>query len=228
MALASLGKVNASTTVLDLGAGLGGPARCLAQALGCHVMALEVSKPLVEQGRALTERLGLSCLVTHVCGEACQARLEDPVDVVWIQHVDMQIPDKLGFYRNAAACLSNQGRIAWHDWLAGPEGPPFYPLMWSADGSMSFLSDEGEFRSNIEAAGLRLEEFQTLGQKTQGWFGKTLTAVTMALSRESQDSPRRLRLERLDQELRNVLSSIAQKRLVPFFAIARPRCGGVK
>lgn len=227
MALAALCQMDASTTVLDLGAGLGGSARCVAQALGCRVIALELSQALVEQGRALTERLGLSHLVTHICGEACQVRLEEPVDVVWIQHVDMQIPDKFAFYKNAAACLSVHGRIAWHDWLAGPKGPPFFPLMWSGDGSMSFLSDEGEFRSNIEAADLRLEKFQILGLQTQGWFGKTLTAVTMALSREAPGSPRRPRLEGLDRELQNVLSSIGQERLVPFFGIATLRDRGL-
>lgn len=218
--LADLARVNASSLVLDLGAGLGGAARCLAITRGCRVVAVDLTPSLVEQGRAVTERLDLSHLVEHVCGDVMAVRPASAVDVVWIQHVDMQIPDKVGLYRAAVSCLAPDGRIAWHDWLLGPAGLPTYPLMWSVDGSMSFLCDELAFRADIEAAGLGLTTLRLLKDETTTWFGKTLAAVRAALARETKDSPRRGRWLRLETELDNALSSIAADRLVPFFAVA--------
>src|SRR5215472_8229775 len=56
--------------VLDVGAGIGGPARCLAHTAGCHVTALELQPELDAIARDLTRRCGLDDRVTHVCGDA--------------------------------------------------------------------------------------------------------------------------------------------------------------
>lgn len=59
-----------SSRVLDVGAGIGGPARYLAHRYGCRVTALELQAELHAVGRDLTRRTGLDGQVTHVCGDA--------------------------------------------------------------------------------------------------------------------------------------------------------------
>jgi cyclopropane fatty-acyl-phospholipid synthase-like methyltransferase len=63
--------------VLDVGAGVGGPARYLAHTTGCHVTALELQPELHAIGVDLTRRSGLADRVTHVCGDALVEPLPD-------------------------------------------------------------------------------------------------------------------------------------------------------
>lgn len=68
-AIAPLG-LGPASRVLDIGSGVGGPARYLAHTVGCHVTALELQSDLHEIGVDLTRRSGLADRVTHVCGDA--------------------------------------------------------------------------------------------------------------------------------------------------------------
>jgi cyclopropane fatty-acyl-phospholipid synthase-like methyltransferase len=64
-----------TSRILDIGAGIGGPARFLAHTTGCHVTALELQPELHRVGLDLTRRSGLADRVTHLCGDA----LEQPL-----------------------------------------------------------------------------------------------------------------------------------------------------
>src|SRR5690348_5281921 len=46
--LAELAGITAGTSVLDVGSGLGGPARVLAAEFGCRVTGVDLSEPFVE------------------------------------------------------------------------------------------------------------------------------------------------------------------------------------
>src|SRR5277367_6364326 len=59
-----------ASRVLDIGAGIGGPARYLAHTTGCHVTAIELQPELHAIGVDLTGRCGLADRVTHLCGDA--------------------------------------------------------------------------------------------------------------------------------------------------------------
>jgi cyclopropane fatty-acyl-phospholipid synthase-like methyltransferase len=63
--------------VLDIGAGIGGPARYLAYTTGCHVTALELQPALDAIGRDLTRRSGLAGRVAHLCGDALTIPIQE-------------------------------------------------------------------------------------------------------------------------------------------------------
>ena len=63
--------------VLDVGSGLGGPARYLASTIGCHITALELQSDLHAMATRLTARCGLEQHVTHVCGDALTVAFPD-------------------------------------------------------------------------------------------------------------------------------------------------------
>ena len=73
-AIARLG-IDAKSRVLDVGAGLGGPARYMAQRTGCHVTAIELQADIDGVARSLTGRCGLADRVTHRCGDVLSATL---------------------------------------------------------------------------------------------------------------------------------------------------------
>jgi len=226
IAFADWVSVRKGSRVLDLGAGLGGPARYLAEEHAAEVVAVEVVEELHEAAIALTARLGLEDRVRHECAAISSSLARGPFDLVWLEHVDMHIPDKRSLYARARTLLGAEGRIVWHDWLAGPGGEPIWPLFWSADGAISFLSTEASFRADLAAEGLDLCRFEPIAEATRGWLDKSHRALSLSLSKaESASSPQKAvkleRLRRLISETENALRSIDEARLVPFFAEAR-------
>jgi cyclopropane fatty-acyl-phospholipid synthase-like methyltransferase len=70
-------RLKSQSRVLDVGSGLGGPARFLAHIAGCHVTALELQPELHKIGSDLTNRCALSDRVTHICGDALTYPIAD-------------------------------------------------------------------------------------------------------------------------------------------------------
>ena len=102
--LAHLAGLAPGTRVLDVGGGLGGPARTLAVEFGCHVTVMDLTESYVQAADMLTARLGLSDRVTHHVGHALELPFDPGAfDVVWTQNSGMNIADKeqlyLGFHR---------------------------------------------------------------------------------------------------------------------------------
>ncbi|MCK9463327.1 MAG: methyltransferase domain-containing protein [Proteobacteria bacterium] len=213
--------------LLDLGSGLGGPARFLASERGAEVTAVELSPALDAAAAELTARTGLADRVRHRCADIAAFVAEEPFDVVWLEHAEMHVPDKRGLYAAARRALATGGRIVWHDWLAGPKGPPRYPLIWSADGAISFLSDEGRFAADLAATGLEHRRFEPIADATAGWLARSRRAIGAALAKieaaEAQDTERASRLRALLVETENTLAGVEERRLVPFFAEAVSR-----
>ena len=109
-------RLNAGERVLDVGAGIGGPARFLAHSVGCSVTALELQDSMHAIGSALTDRCGLSALVRHVRGDALTCPLgaaEYDAAVSWL--VIHHIPDRPQLLRRVAAALRPGGRLYIED-----------------------------------------------------------------------------------------------------------------
>ena len=111
--------ISASHRLLDIGAGIGGPARFLAHTTGCRVMALELQDDLHALGEELTSRCGLADRVTHVHGDALTYALEDDAfdaAVSWlaIHH----IPERPRLLRRIFASLRPGGRLYVEDLCA--------------------------------------------------------------------------------------------------------------
>jgi SAM-dependent methyltransferase len=216
--------VTPGSRVLDLGSGLGGPARYLAAERGATVTALELVPELHATASELTARTGLAERVRHVCADLAAFSSEAAFDLVWIEHTDMQVPDKRRLYNLARGALGDGGRIVWHDWLAGPGGPPRWPLFWSADGAISFLSDEGRFAADLAAAGLERRRFEPVADATAKWLTRSRQALGAALAKAEGVTPadprRAARLRAVLVETENALACVAEQRLVPFFGEA--------
>jgi cyclopropane fatty-acyl-phospholipid synthase-like methyltransferase len=99
-----------TSRVLEIGAGIGGPARYLAYQFGCHVTALELQSNLDEIGADLTRRSGLGDRVTHVCGDALTCPLrETAFDAVVSWLAILHIPDRPRLCTRLAKALRRGG-----------------------------------------------------------------------------------------------------------------------
>lgn len=142
--------------VLDVGGGIGGPARFLASRHDCRVTVLDLTPAFVATGEMLTAWTRLTDRVSFVCGSA----LEMPFpaagfDLAWTQNAAMNIADKPRLYGEIARVVRPGGRLAFFGVTAGPNGPPHFPAPWASDPAYSFLLPPEEVRRTILAAGFR-------------------------------------------------------------------------
>ena len=142
--------------VLDVGCGIGGPARTLALNYGCHVTGVDMTASYVEAGRVLVERLGLNESVSITTGNALDLHFENGTfDIVWMQHMGMNVADKDRLYREARRVLRSGGRLALHEILVGDVSHPHYPTPWADGPSFSHLIDADRLRAVLSESGFR-------------------------------------------------------------------------
>ena len=130
--LARAAGLDASTQVLDVGSGVGGPSRCIAREFGCRVTGIDLTHEYCRVATMLAERTGLSHLVSYRQGDALNLPFRDRAfDAAWTQHVAMNIPDKATLYREMDRVLKPSGVVGIYDILAGPGGPILFPVPWA-------------------------------------------------------------------------------------------------
>src|SRR5579884_1576989 len=114
--LAKLTGISAEMAVLDVGSGLGGPARFLAATFGCRVTGIDLSEPFVDAARYLTARTGQGDKVAFQAASALELPFADgSFDAVLLQHVAMNIADRARLYREIRRVLKQGGRFATFD-----------------------------------------------------------------------------------------------------------------
>jgi SAM-dependent methyltransferase len=151
--LAAAAGLEPSSRVLDVGCGIGGPARYLAATFGCAVTGVDLSEDFVEAATYLTARCGLSERVRFRVGDALQLPCEDGAfDAVFLQHVAMNVEGRAALYAEVRRVLSPGGRFVTYD-LVLRDGEVLYPAPWARDASTSFLLSEGDTRIALERAG---------------------------------------------------------------------------
>lgn len=163
--------------VLDIGCGMGGPARYLAHRYGCRVEGIDLTPELIETGKILTERCGLADRVTLKLGDALDLPYADRAfDVVWCQNVTMNIADKARFLAGVHRVLEPGGVFTSTEYSVGPGGDIIFPLPWAYDASLSFLDSEDLMRRQLQAAGLRIREWSNYSDAIIEQYKKMLHA----------------------------------------------------
>ena len=167
--LARLAGLKPGTRVLDVGGGLGGPARTLAGQFGCRVTVVDLTESYVRTGAALTAHLGLADRVTHRVGDALALDVgAEPFDVLWTQNSGMNIADKARLYAGFARVLRAGGLLVIQEPMAGPVQPVVFPVMWARDARASFLRAPDAMRALIEAAGFRARAWEDVTDEIAG------------------------------------------------------------
>jgi len=145
--------------VLDVGSGVGGPARYMAFATGCRVTGIDLTEPFVAAARELTARCGLANLVDFQVGSALAIPFDDAVfDAVACQYVAMNIPDKAGLLHEMSRVVKPGGQLMFSAVVAG-QGEPRYPLPWAREPSVSFLVAPESLQQLFDEAGWRIVEW---------------------------------------------------------------------
>ena len=160
--LIELLKPNPNAKVLDVGSGLGGPARWLVNATGCRVTGIDINKAYCEVGAEINRWLGFSDQIEFMHGDATNLDrfAGSTFDAAWAVHTSMMIRDKSGLYRGIANVIKPGGRLVLYDPILGLEGFSFYPVPWAERRSASQLVDLKEMVRSLTEAGFELESVQ--------------------------------------------------------------------
>jgi SAM-dependent methyltransferase len=176
--LARLAGLTTGMQVLDVGGGIGGPARTLAAEFGCHVTVLDLTEEFCRTGEMLTERTELADRVEFRCASALDMPFaDDSFDAAWSQHSSMNIEDRERLYAEVCRVVRPGGRFAFHEIMLGPEGNIHFPVPWARDPSISFLRPPEAVRQLLEATGFRTVDWIDATAEATEWFRARLASA---------------------------------------------------
>lgn len=144
--------------LLDIGSGLGGPARFFANGCGCQVEGIDLTDEFVAVAVSLTRRCGLADKASFRQGSALELPYAaGSFDVATLIHVGMNIGDKARLFAEAKRVLKPGGRFGVYDVMRVKEGPLPFPLPWAQLPETSFVETPETYRRLLTAAGFTLE-----------------------------------------------------------------------
>jgi SAM-dependent methyltransferase len=183
-------------SVLDVGSGLGGPARHVATSSGCTVVGVDITRAYVDTAIALTRAAGLEGQVGFVCSDVA-ALDRDDFDAAYTMHVQMNVADKSAFFTEIGRRLRPGAPLATYEVCRTGAADPSPPLPWSLDGSDSFLATPDELCDTIAASGFEVREWVDETEWVIGWFAEVgarlaASAPSATLPALLNDGPTRL------------------------------------
>lgn len=144
--------------VLDLGSGVGGPARYFAEQHGCQVAGVDLSSDFVQAANALTKRCGLDHRVAFRQASALDLPFETAsFDRGTLIHVGMNIQDKAALFAEARRVLKPDGLLGVYEVMRTGSAPLPYPMPWSETEETSFVENAETYRALFTAAGFTIE-----------------------------------------------------------------------
>jgi ubiquinone/menaquinone biosynthesis C-methylase UbiE len=176
LALATPLGLTAASEVLDIGSGLGGAARTLAEEFGCSVTGIDLTPSFCAAANELSRWTGLDDRTSFRVGDACALPFDDDrFDAAVTIHAVMNIPDKPAVYREARRVLRPGGTFAIYDVLQGEGGDVLFPVPWAREPSISHLATPEETRDMLASAGFELLDELDSTDDSLAWF-RTLSA----------------------------------------------------
>jgi SAM-dependent methyltransferase len=206
--------------LLDIGSGIGGPARWIAASFGIEVTGVDVTPEFCAAAEELNAVTGLAGRVRILQGSALALPVPDAAfDAAYSQNVIMNIADKPLFYREAFRALRPGGRLALSNLCAGPAGEPYFPVPWATTHDNSFLETPDSMRAGLAAAGFEVVDFRDV-------TSELLEAQRRIRDRREKSNMPRIAVEvimgeRAPEMQRNSIRTIEDGRCIAIEALAR-------
>jgi SAM-dependent methyltransferase len=206
--------------VLDVGCGLGGAARFVADRYGARVSGIDLTPEFVATGQALNDWVGLGDRITLEQGSALGMPFEDETfDAAYTMHVGMNIADKRALFAEAARVLKPGAVFGVYDVMRIGEGPLAYPVPWASSSDDCALAEPDAYRAALSANGLSLEE-----EVERRDFAVAFFAAMMARVAEHGPPPLGLHVllgETRADKLESMVDALNASRIAPVEMIAR-------
>ncbi|MCG6954145.1 MAG: class I SAM-dependent methyltransferase [Betaproteobacteria bacterium] len=207
--------------LLDIGSGLGGPARFFARRFGCRVTGIDLTEAFCEVARRLTRTLALDDRVDFVHGNALDMPFAAArYDGAYSMNVSMNIKDKDRLYREVARVLKPGAWLVFSELLRGAGAEPDYPTPWARSAETSFLSTLEDTHRALQAAGFELTETRVTREENLAFGARSRAAV------ERGEKPPHRAVQLVHPEIARVAAAntargVADGRLIPVELFAR-------
>lgn len=193
--------------LLDVGCGIGGPARYFAGVEDCNVTGIDLTQEFVQTAEALTRRVNLQDKATFLKVSALEMPFAaEQFDRAYMIHVGMNLPDKKSVFREVGRVLRPGGTFTIFDLLRGKEGALSFPVPWAPSEETSFVEPAANYRGALQSAG-----FEIAAEKSHLAYAIEFTQKTAARARESGPPALGLHIlmgERTPVMLKNVLEGM--------------------
>ena len=179
--------LGSGSTVAEIGSGIGGPARYIADRTGAQVTALELQPDLDALAQELTGRCGLDDRVTHLCGDILESPLpHGRFDAVVSWLALYHIGDRPKLFAQIAAALKPSGKLYVEDLSCrGPFTQAESDLL-EVQLFGRHVVDPEEYRLEVETAGLHLDALDDMSDDWAAFTHDRLNAFRADRARHQQ------------------------------------------
>ena len=169
--LAALAALRPGTRVLDVGSGLGGPARFLAATYRCDVTGIDLMPEFCTVANELSRLTRLAERTQFRQGNALALPLDDGAfDCVWTIQTQMNIAEKRQFYGEITRVLRPGGQFVFQDICAGDGQPLDFPVPWASEPGQSHLISPEDLRTLLRELGLKEHTFRDVSSTILAWL----------------------------------------------------------
>lgn len=221
--IAAMLKVAPTDHLLDVGSGIGGPARYMAHRFGCRVTGIDLTAEYCEVARHLTRLLAMESQVEFELGDALAMPFADArFDGAYSMNVSMNIADKAALYGEVRRVLKPGSWLMLSELAKGPGAPLDYPTPWAATASTSFLATPEETRNGLEAAGFEIVQFRETTEAVKAYGARSRAMV----DRGEKPPHRAVQLMHGDiapLAMKNTARGVAEGSIIPVEILSRKR-----
>ena len=146
--------VSPNDHLLDVGSGIGGPARYFADRFGCRVTGIDLTEEFCQVAERLTALTGLEEQVSFQQGDALAMPFEaEAFDGAYSMNVSMNIADKAALYAEIRRVLKPGGWLVLSEIALGDGGALDYPTPWAESAAASFLTTPEQTVEGLQTNG---------------------------------------------------------------------------
>ena len=206
--------------VLDIGCGIGGTPRFIAESYGCRVTGIDLTPDFIDAAATLNQMVGLDQVVdVHVASALDLPFDAGTFDAATLVHVGMNIPDKAALMTQAARALKPGGHFAVYDVMATDSGDLAFPVPWSEGPQTSFLEPLDAYVAAAQAAG-----FDVIATRDRTEFA--LEFFTKLRAKAQAEGPPALGIHLLvgpswPEKVKNMVGNLSDGRIAPTELILR-------
>lgn len=209
--------------VLDIGSGIGGPARYMAHRFGCRVTGIDLTAEFCDVARHLTRLLGLEERIDFELGNALAMPFAaGSFDGAYSINVSMNIADKAGFYHEVHRVLRPGAWLMLSEVAKGTGTDLDYPTPWACSARTSFLSTPEETRRGLEEAGFEVMQLRNTLEQALA-FGARSRELVQRGGKPPHRAAQLIHGEIAAQAIANTARGLSEARIIPIEILSRKR-----
>ncbi len=159
--------------VLDIGCGIGGTGRFIADQYAVSVRGIDLTPEYIETAKVLNNWVSLSNRIDVVAGDATALPYADEdFDAAIMLHVGMNIAEKPRLFSEIHRVLRPGGHFSLYDVMGKSDATFELPVPWATDSSMSYIQSSAEYIAQLESEGFQIESIEGRGDFAKSFFKK--------------------------------------------------------